>query len=219
MGASIPKQYLQLCGKAIMCHTLDRLTAVGSVAGIVLALGAEDEYWQGIAYRAEKPLVTVTGGEERCYSVLNALRWLLEQERAPEWVLVHDAARPCVRTDEVERFITAMRSSPHGGLLGVPLSDTIKRSNAGGEVIATVERGGLWRALTPQMFRLQALHDAITRAIAAGELVTDEAAAMELAGYAPRLVEGSADNIKVTRPVDLKMAEFFLGQQENNRCG
>ncbi len=218
MGAALPKQYLPLCGRPLLCHTLQRLAAVECIAGIVVALDDGDRQWQGIEPGIDKPLFTVAGGAERCHSVLNALEWLLARERVPEWVLVHDAARPCVRVAEVERLVAILRGSPHGGLLGAPLSDTVKRAGSGGAVVATDERECLWRAFTPQMFRPGPLRDAIAAALGDGRLVTDEASAMELAGYAPLLVEGSPDNIKVTRPADLAMAEFLLRRQESGEC-
>lgn len=218
MGVALPKQYLPLRGRALMCHTLQRLAAVECIGGIVVALDSEDRHWREINLGIGKPLFTVAGGAERCHSVLNALEWLLAREQVPEWVLVHDAARPCVRVADVERLVAVLSDSRDGGLLGAPLSDTIKQADVDGCVAATVDRNGLWRALTPQMFRLRPLRDAIAGALASGELVTDEAAAMELAGHTPRLVEGSADNIKVTRPADLAMAEFFLQQQESSGC-
>lgn len=215
MGTDIPKQYLPLCGGTIIEHTLRRLASADSVVGIVVAVGADDEWWSTIKPDINKPVVTVTGGAERCHSVLNALDKLLVMVRSDEWVMVHDAARPCVRAADIEKLVSALLHSPAGGLLGMPVNDTVKRADEDGTVIATVDRDGLWRALTPQMFRLQPLHDALASAIADRRVVTDEASAMELAGYTPQLIEGHSDNIKITRPADLAMAEFFLQQQDN----
>jgi len=216
MEADIPKQYLPLRGGTIIEHTLRRLALVDCVVGIVVAVGQDDEWWSTIKPDINKPLITVTGGVERCHSVLNALDKLLTKTRSDEWVMVHDAARPCVRVADIEKLVLALLRSPAGGLLGMPVNDTVKRADEDGTVIATVERDGLWRALTPQMFRLQPLRDALASAIANRRLVTDEASAMELAGYAPHLIEGHSDNIKITRPADLAMAEFFLQQQDNS---
>ncbi len=215
MGEKIPKQYLPLRGSTIIEHTLQRLASSSCIAGIVVAVAADDEQWPAVKPDINKPLVTVSGGVERCHSVLNAVNKLIAMGQRNEWVLVHDAARPCVRVADIERLVSTLQGSPVGGLLGAPVNDTVKRADSAGKIVSTVDREGLWRALTPQMFRLQPLYDALVSAIAARKLVTDEASAMELAGFAPLLVEGHTDNIKITRPADLAMAEFFLQQQDN----
>ncbi len=218
MGAEIPKQYLPLCGRPVIEHTLRRLASVEGIGGIVVAVGENDSWWPRLQMGLVKPLISVTGGAERCHSVLNALDEL--KRRGEEgWVLVHDAARPCVRVADIERLISAVEGRTTGGLLGTPVSDTVKRTDGRGEVLSTVDREGLWRAFTPQMFPLGPLYRALGDAVARGERVTDEASAMELAGHAPLMVEGHADNIKITRPADLAMAEFFLRQQERESCG
>ncbi len=220
MGTEIPKQYLSLCGRPVIEHTLRRLACVESVAGIVVAVSQSDSRWSDIRPSLAKPLLQVTGGAERCHSVLNALDHLLAQGEAEDgWVLVHDAARPCVRVADIERLATLLaEGGSAGGLLGTPVCDTVKRADGDGRVLSTVNRSGLWRALTPQMFPLGVLYEALKDAIARGQLVTDEASAMELAGHTPLMVEGHADNIKITRPADLAMAEFFLRQQGEQSC-
>jgi 2-C-methyl-D-erythritol 4-phosphate cytidylyltransferase len=158
------------------------------------------------------------GGPERCHSVLNGLRRLREMAAADDdWVLVHDAARPCVRQEDVARLLDELSADPVGGLLAVPARDTIKRADVGGTVVETIDRNVIWRALTPQMFRLGALTAAIVQALGRGVLVTDEAQAMELAGAAPRLVTGHEDNIKITTQSDLALAEFYL-RQRGDEC-
>ena len=157
----------------------------------------------------------VVGGAERPESVLRLLDALAERVPEEEWVLVHDAVRPCVRSADIDRLIDCLADHPAGGLLGTPVRDTIKRADPAGRVEATVAREGLWHALTPQMFRLGALRQALAGALAAGVLVTDEAAAMEWAGWRPELVEGTADNLKITRPEDLALAAFYLARQES----
>ncbi len=219
MGTDIPKQYLPLNGRPVIEHTLQRLASVEEVAGIVVAVGDHDSWWSTIRPLPHKPLIRVSGGAERCHSVLNALETLHERGVSEEWVLVHDAARPCVRRDDVERLIRTVGETGKGGLLGAPVCDTVKRVDEEGCVIATVERTGLWRAFTPQMFPLGALHRALVDAMEKGELVTDEASAMELAGHRPLMVEGRGDNIKITRPADLALAELFLRRQEEESCG
>jgi 2-C-methyl-D-erythritol 4-phosphate cytidylyltransferase len=164
---------------------------------------------------AGKALEVVNGGAERCHSVLNGLDMLAGKAAPDDWVLVHDAARPCVRRDDIRALISAVSADSDGGLLGVPVADTMKRVTADGRVAATVDRGGLWHALTPQMFRLEPLRAAMLQAITSHSLVTDEASAMELAGYRPLMVQGHRDNIKITLPADLALAAFYLqaGQQ------
>jgi len=153
---------------------------------------------------------TASGGAERCHSVLHGLVQLTGAAAEDDWVLVHDAARPCVRQQDIEMLVRTLENDPVGGLLGLPVADTMKQVDAAGTVLQTVERDGLWRALTPQMFRLGLLRDALQQSIASGALVTDEAAAMEMAGHRPRMVQGQGDNIKITRPGDLQLAEFYL---------
>jgi len=212
MEGETPKQYLKLGQRSVLEHTLDALFACDFIEGVVLALAADDDYWPDISGRyADRNLDCVTGGQERCHSVLNALQHLAARADSRDQVLVHDAARPCVRREDIERLIKNVGLDPGGGLLGLPLADTIKRVDEGNQVTATVERQGLWRALTPQLFSLGLLQDALGQAIADGCLVTDEAAAMERAGYRPRMVRGQADNIKITVPADLDLAGFYLG--------
>ena len=159
-------------------------------------------------------LLTGVGGAERCHSVLNGLRLLTPRAHDDDWVLVHDAARPCVRVEDISLLIERLRDHPVGGLLGLPVADTMKRADAAGNVLETVPRDGLWRALTPQMFRLGLLRAALERALDNGLLVTDEAQAVEAAGQVPCMVEGHADNIKITRAQDLVLAQLYLQQQE-----
>lgn len=214
MGADRPKQYLPLAGKTVIRHVLERFGRHPAISGVVVALADRDEYWESQSRPRGKPLLTVTGGAERCYSVLNALRLLAGHARPEDWVLVHDAARPCLRGRDLDRLIRMLAEHPVGGLLGVPVADTLKRVEDGnGLVSATLDRTGVWRALTPQMFRLGVLTAAIEAAIDAGMRVTDEASAMERAGHRPRMIEGSADNIKITTPGDLAFAESLLASR------
>lgn len=223
MGAAIPKQYLPLAGQALIVHTLNALLADPRLSGVVVAISAEDEWWPEVAVQCvtNKPLWVVAGGAERSQSVLNGLEALRERAHPDDWALVHDAARPCLSPADLERLFTELADDPVGGLLAVPLADTLKQADASGRVAATVDRSSLWRALTPQMFRLGRLRDALREALARGLTVTDEAAAMEAAGFAPRLIEGRADNLKVTRPEDLALAEFYLtrGSERVMRIG
>ena len=223
MGSAIPKQYLPLAGQPVIAHTLDVLLRHPRLAGVIIAISAEDEWWPDVAagWEADKPLLVVTGGSELCHSVLNGLEALWERAHPDDWVLVHDAARPCLRNDDLERLLTELADDPVGGLLATPVRDTLKRADRAGRVAATVDRSLLWQALTPQMFRLGMLRDALRDALARGLMVTDEAAAMEVAGFTPRLIEGRADNLKITRPEDLALAEFYLtrGRSRKMRIG
>lgn len=218
MGAPLPKQYLSLAGRTVIEHTLERFLAVEAIAGIVVAVAAGDSRWTELARGCDPRVVQAPGGAERCHSVLSALQVLAPRAAADDWVLVHDAARPCIRPADIRLLMRTLEGDPVGGLLGLPVRDTMKRCGTDGRVSRTVDREGLWHALTPQMFRLGTLASALESAVAAGRLVTDEAEAVELAGLAPRLVEGHADNIKITRPVDRMLAELYLRQQQEEAC-
>ena len=212
MGSTIPKQYLPLAGQPVIAHTLDTLLRYPRLAGLVVAISAGDEWWPEVAagITPDKPLRIVTGGAERCHSVLNGLDALSEYAHPGDWVLVHDAARPCLTVSDLDRLLAELASDPVGGLLAIPVRDTLKQANASQRVTVTVDRSQLWHALTPQMFRLGVLRNALQVVMKSGLLVTDEATAMEVAGFAPRLIEGRADNLKITRPEDLALAEFYL---------
>lgn len=214
MGGPVPKQYLPLAGKPVIAHTLERLGRHPRIRGISLALARHDPWWEQLKLDLNCPLTRVEGGSERCHSVLNGLMGLAGNANDEDWVLVHDAARPCIRGTDITRLMDELTGHPVGGLLGLRVRDTMKRADARGEVLETVSREGLWHALTPQMFRLGALRSALHGVLDQGALVTDEAQAMEWAGGVPRMVEGHADNIKVTEPQDMVLAELYLGRQE-----
>ena len=214
MRATRPKQYLPLLGRAILQHTLERLGHYPRLRGLVVGIAADDAYWPTLATEIPNLLATYVGGAERAQTVLNGLRALETYAAPDDWVLVHDAARPCVRHADIDALLAAVAGHADGGLLALPLSDTVKRADHNGCVEGTVSRAGLWRALTPQIFRLAALSDALESAMRAGVEITDEASAMEHSGARPRLVHGHADNIKITVPEDLALAELFLREQE-----
>ena len=214
MDAQVPKQYLKLHGRSVLDHTLDRLLSHPRIEGVYLALSPDDAWWPDSGFHNDPRVTRVHGGSERCHSVLNALQALSRRAADDDWVLVHDAARPCLRLSDLERLIEQLSGHPVGGLLGRPVHDTMKRADPDGRVEATVPRDNLWHAYTPQMFRLGVLCQALERALTEGRLVTDEASAMELAGERPLLVEGAGDNLKITRPEDLALAAFYLGQQQ-----
>lgn len=214
MGSAVPKQYLELNGRAVIDHTLERILLHPSVDGLYLALSAEDSRWAATEFADHPDLVRVEGGVERCHSVLNALQALDRRAASDDWVLVHDAARPCVRRRDIEHLIHMLQGHEVGGLLGMPVRDTMKRTDAADRILETVERSHLWHAFTPQMFRFGLLRDAVQAALDAGFLVTDEASAVEWAGHRPIMVEGHADNLKITRPEDLPLAAYYLARQE-----
>jgi 2-C-methyl-D-erythritol 4-phosphate cytidylyltransferase len=211
VGGNVPKQYLAIAGKTLLLHTLERLAAHPRIAGLMVALAADDACWPGTSALSGKPLLIATGGGERADSVLAGLRALHDKVTDSQFILVHDAARPCVAHKDISRLIDL--GIPAGGaLLAAPVRDTLKRADAHARVLATEPRDTRWRALTPQMFRYGELVAALDSARAAGVAVTDEAMAMERTGYAPLLVEGEESNIKVTTRADLALAEFLLSR-------
>lgn len=214
MQTDTPKQYLTLRGRRIIEYSLETFCAHDQIAGVVVALAAADKLWEQLPAARHPKVKTAPGGKERCHSVLNCLRALAKYADAADWVLVHDAARPCLWKEDLDHLFAATRDHPVGGLLALPVRDTMKRADEqagrGPQVSETVNRQGLWHALTPQMFRLGPLTGALEQAIAQGQIVTDESQAMELAGLKPLLVEGRAENIKITRPSDLRLAERYL---------
>ena len=210
-GGGVPKQYLPLAGRPLLLRTLERLAAHADIAGLMIALAADDAHWPGISSLHDKPVSACIGGGERAESVLAGLHALHDRVQKDHFVLVHDAARPCVRADDISRLIEL--GLPAGGaLLAAPLRDTLKRADAQGHSVATEPREARWRALTPQLFRYGELVAALEAAHAAGILATDEAMAMERAGHKPLLVEGAESNITVTTPADMELAEFLLGR-------
>ncbi|MDZ4263530.1 MAG: 2-C-methyl-D-erythritol 4-phosphate cytidylyltransferase [Pseudomonadota bacterium] len=212
MGADCPKQYLPLVGRTVIEHTLERLLALPNVSGILLVLGADDNYWNDLPLAQHNRIHRVEGGAERCDSVLNALEQLHEMASPDDWVLVHDAARPCVHVQNILELIEQVKTHPVGGILGVPVSDTLKHVN-NSIIDSTVDRRSLWQAQTPQMFRLGLLRDCLRRGLADGKLITDESSALESYGYQPLIVQGRSDNIKITRPEDLATAAMLLQLQ------
>lgn len=211
VGGNCPKQYLPLAGRALIMHTLDRLAAHPQIAGLLVTLSATDAHWPAIDTLRGKPVLTAAGGNERSDSVLAGLHALPALVADDAFVLVHDAARPCVRHDDISRLIERV-GAVDGGLLGAPLRDTLKCADDSLRSVATEPRDARWRAFTPQMFRRGELTTALQDAVALGISVSDEAMAMEMSGFAPLLVEGAEDNIKVTTAADFALAEFLLAR-------
>jgi 2-C-methyl-D-erythritol 4-phosphate cytidylyltransferase len=209
-GADIPKQYLHAAGKPLIEHALDALLSHDLIEGAVVALCADDSHWPGWTSLHGKPVLTCIGGGERTYSVLAALHALPAGVAVDVIVLVHDAARPNLRGEDISRLHEAAMAHPDGAILAAPVRDTLKRSDANASIAMTEPREGIWRALTPQAFRRDLLLRALEAASADGVAVTDDAQAVERLGLHPRLVEGREDNLKVTTPADLALAEFLL---------
>jgi 2-C-methyl-D-erythritol 4-phosphate cytidylyltransferase len=212
MGTSVPKQYCRLGGQTMLEHAIDALLAAPDLEQVLVVVAPEDIAHRELAPRSRVSYAAV-GGATRAESVRNGLRVLraLFSIGDDDWVLVHDAARPCLARDDLMRLITTLSSDAVGGLLATPVADTLKRA-AGGRVAATVERDRLWRALTPQMFRAGLLLRALAQ-FAGDEALTDEAAAIERLQLRPQLVEGQSTNIKVTLPSDWPLAEAILRAQ------
>ena len=218
MQSDVPKQYLPLAGATVIENTIQRLLAAEKVMGLAISLRRDDPYWHSVTIRSSKPVITAEGGAERSDSVLNAMKALAERDDFNvdnDWVLVHDAVRPCVRLEDIDQLIEQATVNEAGGLLALPVRDTMKRQAAGSLTVQkTEDREGLWHALTPQLFPYRVLQNALIQAAVDDVAVTDESSAMEYAGYAPLLVKGHEDNIKITRPYDLRLAELFMADQQ-----
>jgi 2-C-methyl-D-erythritol 4-phosphate cytidylyltransferase len=210
IGADCPKQYMPLAGKLMLLHVLDTFASARSITHTYVVVSAEDGYigdaLAGANHLADHVTVIYEGGTTRHQSVLNGLQAMREQVGDQDWVLVHDAARPGLTVNLIDRLTAALQDDPVGGLLALPVVDTLKRSDADGRVQATVARDRLWAAQTPQMFRYALLRRALEQAVD----MTDEASAVEALGLKPALVEGSPRNFKITLPHDVALAELHL---------
>ncbi|GAA5080228.1 2-C-methyl-D-erythritol 4-phosphate cytidylyltransferase [Lysobacter panacisoli] len=212
-GGEVPKQYLEVAGQPLIAHALDALLSHPRIAGAMVALSADDTRWPGWSERHGKPVLRCVGGGERADSVLAALRALPSALADDTLVLVHDAARPNLRAQDIDRLIAAASEHAEGAILGAPVRDTLKRADDTRRIAATEPRSALWRAFTPQAFRRDVLTHALEAAARDGVVVTDEAMAVERAGLHPTLVEGREDNLKVTTPADLALADYLLRQR------
>lgn len=214
-GAARPKQYLEIAGRAVIAHTLDRLCSHERIRGVMVGIAADDPWWPVFSH--PKLIGIATAGARRSDTVRNLLRALLGRASPGDWVMVHDAVRPCVRHEDLDALIAGAARCGDGALLALPVTDTVKQAGEDNRVERTVQRDRLWRAMTPQLFRIDALGEALELAVDEGAEVTDEAAAMERAGRRPMLVAGHADNLKITLPADLAMAELLLERQAGRR--
>lgn len=212
MLAQQPKQYLTIEQHTILEHTVLRLLSHPNIAKVIIAISPDDEYFAATSLASLAHVSTVIGGKERVDSVLAGLQVIDIEEFS--WVLVHDAARPCVSHHDISALIEQCFAADTGGLLATPIRDTIKRAGGNNLVQETVDREQLWHALTPQMYPTALLLLAIEKALADNATVTDEASAIEYIGERSLLVEGSGDNLKITRPDDLHLAEYILSKQK-----
>ena len=210
MGGETPKQYLPLNGKPMIHHALARLCTCPQIARVYVVLAPGDAWWGQYDWSAFAPKLAVLscGGAERFESVRNGLEAIQQEVGFEDWVLVHDAARPCLSAELLDKLLVEVGDDPFGGLLAMPVADTLKRADAAGRAMRTEPRDGLWQAQTPQMFRFGLLSRALSLLV--GDIVTDEAQAVERLGFDAKLVAGDSTNFKVTYPRDLKLAELIL---------
>lgn len=214
MDSHQPKQYLELMGSLVLELSLRPFLEHPGIAGVLVVLAPGDEIWPTLPAAHHPRVNTAIGGERRIHSVRNGLRALETIARTDDWILVHDAARPCLSADTLSALITSLQGEAVGGLLAAPLTDTLKRADSSGtHSQETLDRSGLWCAQTPQMFRYELLCAALDAVLESGLDATDEAAAVEALGHRPRLVRGSSRNIKITRPEDLDLATAILRSQ------
>ena len=214
MLASCPKQYLEINNQSILTHTTNRLLSHPKINNVIIVLSDEDEYFSQTELADNTNVIRVSGGKERVNSVLNGLK-AIDVEKYP-WILVHDAARPCVTHDDIDKIIEQCITNNCGGLLAAQVVDTIKQNSQdySNTVANTIERSNLWHAFTPQMYKTVELRQAIEQAMEQDLEITDESSAIELAGLPSLLVSGRRDNIKITRPEDIALATFYLDQQK-----
>jgi len=212
-GGHLPKQYLLAAGEPLLVHALRALLGHSTVEGVVVVLAHNDAHWPGLESLLDKPVMTCVGGGERAQSVLAGLAALPESVRPDDFVLIHDAARPNLRLDDLDRLLECGRNDPVGAILAAPVRDTLKRAGDDGGIDGSVPRERLWRALTPQLFRRLQLTRALEAAAADGIVVTDESMAMERQGLRPLLVEGADDNLKITTAADLVLFESILSRR------
>ena len=209
-GGAVLKQYLPIRGRSVLAHSISLFQFHPMITGITVVLAENDQWFESAVGSLAAAVETVTGGATRAQSVRNGLRSVAENHPDVDWVLVHDAARPCLSQRRLETLLEQGLQSPDGAILAMPVGDTLKRSGETQNITGTVDRQGLWAAQTPQLFRVGALAEAIDAAHRQGVELTDEASAMEFVGASPKLVMGSVANIKITHSSDLAIAEALL---------
>ena len=208
-SSDIPKQYLPLSGIPVLLHSINKLLKFGGFEEILVALNPADTFWQKLNFTHPK-VKTIHGGFERCNSVNSALEDLSDRAENADWVLVHDAVRPCISDSDLKKITDIVHEEDVGGLLACPILDTIKEVDENLDVQKTIPREKLWSAMTPQIFRYELLKQALEAALVAGGSVTDEASAIESIGLTPRIVQGDKTNIKVTHSTDMVLAESII---------
>ena len=215
VGSKIPKQYLQVAGKTILEHSITPFVNSSYMVGITVAIHPQDTCFESLNLKnsASNKLHSVTGGATRAHSVLNALNSIEAKVDENDFVLVHDAARPCLSDSDLNHLIASCMAHDVGGIIGVRMTDTIKNVDKDG-MVSTLDRENIWRAYTPQMFKFGLLRRAIQSALNDNVYITDEASAIEYIGYQPCIVEGDARNIKVTTAEDVALAEIFLKKKK-----
>lgn len=211
MQNTVPKQYLEVLGKAVIEHTLAPFIRSKHIHKIMVCLPAKDSVFNSLDIVKSSKVDCTTGGDSRAQSVYNGLLAIDAHEN--DWVLVHDAARPCFTSQLLEGLISELSDEAVGGIMAVPAKDTLKVADHDNRIKATVDRSTIWQAQTPQMFRFHLLKEALGLALQQSIAITDEASALEWAGYNPKLIEGDARNLKVTTPEDLALVEFLLGSK------
>ncbi len=209
-GGTMLKQYTHLMGQAVMAHSIAAVGKHPAIKRVTVALAPDDGIYDDLIRPAYPEVATVTGGDSRAQTVMNGLRFIRETDPACEWVLVHDAARPCLAGSSLDDLLKCGLASESGAILAVPVSDTLKLADEDGFIISTVDRTRYWSAQTPQLFRFDQLFENLESDLAEGLTPTDEAATMESAGVHPLLVRGFHSNIKITGSEDLALAEFIL---------
>ena len=212
VGGVVPKQDLEIAGMPVLVHSLNRLAAVQQIDAIFVGIPETDRYWHKLPLPTGMQVACYTGGQSRAETVWLGLQALQRCASADDWVLVHDAARPCVQVEDIDTLISAVVPSLEGGLLAVPVTDTIKVANQDSTAKQTMERRMLWRAQTPQLFRFSVLYTALQAVVHDLESISDESAAVEKLGLKPLIVQSDERNIKITNSKDLQLAEFFLGK-------
>jgi 2-C-methyl-D-erythritol 4-phosphate cytidylyltransferase len=217
MGADTPKQYLRIEGRTLIEYACAALLANPGIKGLVIALHADDQVMATLPLADDARVHLIAGGAERADSVMAGLDYLASLAATDDWILVHDAARPCLETAVVDQLLEQLSQHKVGGIVARPVTDTVKRASCGGErgreIDQTVSREQLWLAQTPQMFRYGKLVRALRGAIEDGLVVTDESMALERMGYKPMLLTGAASNIKVTYPQDLALAAWYIANR------
>jgi 2-C-methyl-D-erythritol 4-phosphate cytidylyltransferase len=221
-GGIISKQYAQLLGKPVIAHSIAVLQQHPQVTAVTVVISADDGCYDELVRPIFPGVQTIRGGDSRAQSVINGLKYIAANDPDAEWVLVHDAARPCLGADALQRLIDHVlgacpQNAGYGAILAMPVSDTLKQASKDGQVIATIDRSMLWAAQTPQLFPVKDLLECLSAALQSGPPPTDEAQAMERNGHPVQLVQGSVDNIKITRSEDLVIAEAILLRRQGSQ--